>query len=466
MSWTRLGPRGPLVLGLVFCGLLAAAQDFTALDRYVQAPDPSFRYQLASTIPGEGVTTFVLDMVSQNWLTPAEVDRTEWRHWLTVMKPEKVTSPIGLLFISGGSNASKPPTRPNLMLLAIARETGAVTAELRMVPNQPLTFAGDGKPRTEDSFIVYTWDRFLRTGEEKWPARLPMTKAAVRAMDAVTGFLKSEQGGGVTVEKFVVAGGSKRGWTTWTTAAVDRRVIAAVPAVIDTLNTEKALVHHWRAYGFWAPAIKDYRDMRIMDWAGTPQLRALMDIEDPYSYRDRLTMPKYIVNSAGDEFFPVESSQFYFAGLPGEKYLRYVPNSNHSLNDTDIPFTLLAYFQSIITGTPRPRFWWKTDREAGGIRLRTLDAPSQVLLWQATHPKARDFRLVTIGKTWTSAPVTGENGSYTAALSRPKEGYTAFFLELTYPSGGKYPWKFSTDVVVTPNAYPFPPPAPNKPASP
>jgi PhoPQ-activated pathogenicity-related protein len=441
-------------------GLLAAGQEFTALDRYVQAPDPSFRFELVNTIPGDGITTYVLDMVSQNWLTKAEVDRTEWRHWLTVIKPEKVSTSVGLLLISGGTNGGKPPSGPNLILWTIAQETGAVTAELRMVPNQPLTFAGDGQARREDALIAYTWDRYMRTGDEKWPARLPMTKAAVRAMDAVTAFAKSPAGGGVSVEKFVVAGGSKRGWTTWTAAAVDKRVIAATPMVIDVLNNEKALVHHWRAYGFWAPALKDYTDMRTMDWTGTRQLGALMAIEDPFAYRDRLTMPKYLVNSAGDEFFPLDSSQFYFADLPGEKYLRYVPNSDHSLKDSDVPFSLLAYFQSIVTCTPRPRFYWTADRDQGVVRLRTIDPPSQVLLWQAANPKARDFRLVSIGKAWTSSPVTGDHGLYVASMPKPEQGWKAFFLELTYPSGGKYPFKFTTEVVVTPNAYPFPAPRP------
>lgn len=34
----------------------------------------------------------------------------------------------------------------------------------------------------------------------------------------------------------MVAGASKRGWTTWTTAAVDKRVFAAIPIVMDLLN--------------------------------------------------------------------------------------------------------------------------------------------------------------------------------------------------------------------------------------
>jgi hypothetical protein len=50
-----------------------------------------------------------------------------------------------------------------------------------MVPNQHISFPDGKKPMVEDEFIAYTWDKFLRTGNEMWPARLPMTKSAVRA---------------------------------------------------------------------------------------------------------------------------------------------------------------------------------------------------------------------------------------------------------------------------------------------
>ena len=46
------------------------------------------------------------------------------------------------------------------------------------------------------------------------------------------------------VAKFVIAGASKRGWTTWSTAAVDDRVVGIVPIVIDTLNVAKSAAHH------------------------------------------------------------------------------------------------------------------------------------------------------------------------------------------------------------------------------
>jgi len=273
----------------------------TALDRYVAAPDPSFGWKVLRELPAEGATATLLEMTSQRWLTEKEVERPLWTHWITVVRPGTVRSDVGLLYITGGSNDRKPPSSPPGWLLDAARDTGTVTAELRLVPNQPVVFTDDParKPRVEDDFIAYTWNKFLRTGDERWPARLPMTKSAVRAMDAVTAFAASPEGGGNKVGRFVVSGASKRGWTTWTTAAVDQRVIAIAPAVIDLLNVEPSFVHHYRAYGEWSNAVEDYVDHGIMDWMGTPEFRALMKIEEPYEYRDRLTLPKMLLNGTG-----------------------------------------------------------------------------------------------------------------------------------------------------------------------
>src|SRR5205085_6893116 len=214
--------------------------------------------------------------------------------------------------IGGGSNKKEPPGKLEDHLVTIATDSEAVVAEQLNVPNEPLTFSGETQERTEDGIIAYTWDKFLRTGDEKWPARLPMTKAAVRAMDTISAFCATNDDAKTKIDGFVVAGGSKRGWTTWTAAAVDKRVIAIIPCVIDLLNIEPSMLHHYAAYGFWAPSIGNYTAFRIMDWNGTPEYKALMKIEEPFEYRQRLTMPKFIINASGDQFFLPDSSQFYF----------------------------------------------------------------------------------------------------------------------------------------------------------
>ncbi len=214
------------------------SQQLTPLDVYVATPDTNYSYTLLNTVSGAGQTTFILELRSQAWLTTSEVNRTLWKHWLIIVKPAGVTNAQSLLFIDGGSNPDSAPTSGDPTLTQIALDTRTIVTQLKMVPNEPLIFAGETTNRTEDAIIAYSWDKYLRTGDERWPAQLPMTKAAVRAMDTVTAFCASPQGGGVTVRSFVVGGGSKRGWTTWLTGAVDQRVVAIIPAVIDVLNVE------------------------------------------------------------------------------------------------------------------------------------------------------------------------------------------------------------------------------------
>jgi PhoPQ-activated pathogenicity-related protein len=285
-----------------------------------------------------------------------------------------------------------------------------------------------------------------------------MTKSAVKAMDAVTEFMKSDAGGKQAVTTFMVAGGSKRGWTTWTTAAVDKRVVAIAPMVIDLLNNEKSFEHHYMAYGFYSPAVKDYENLDIMKWSGTPQFKALMKIEEPYEYRDRLTMPKYIINAAGDQYFLPDSSRFYFDDLKGEKYLRYVQNTDHSLKNSDARDGLIAFYDAFLKKQARPKFFWKFEDD-GSIKVTTVTKPSEVKLWQANNPEKRDFRLMSIGPAYKSTVLTEQkDGVYIATVEKPPTGYTAYFVELTFPGGTKYSMKFSTAVRVNPDTLPFPAP--------
>lgn len=426
----------------------------TSLDRYVAQPDPTYAWELVKTVPGEGVTTYVIDLKSQTWRKEPEVSRAVWQHYLLIGVPTEVKYETGFLFISGGGNNGQVPEGPDGMIPAFAKASQSVVAELKQVPNQPLVFHEDGKKRSEDDLIGYTWDQFMKTGDDTWPARLPMVKSAVRAMDTITAFLASEAGGQRTVNKFMVAGGSKRGWTTWLTAAVDPRVVAIAPAVIDVLNVRQSMQHHHDAYGFWAPAVWNYVQHKIVNRKDTPEHAALMAIEDPYSYRARLTLPKFIVNAAGDEFFLPDSSQFYFGDLVGEKHLRYVANAKHSLAGSDARESILAFYLAILKNKPRPEFTWTRESD-GSLRVTVKEKPARVELWAATNPKARDFRLDAIGKAYQATELTDQGGGvYVAQVPQPESGWTAFFVELTFDVGEAVPLKFTTEVRVTPDTLP------------
>ena len=452
-------------LSLALVASQAGAAD-TALDRYIAQPDQAYAWKLAKMVRGEVSTTYVLDLTSQTWRTAADVDRPIWKHWLTIVKPDQATRSTGFLFIGGGSNRDAIPNDASARTKELALGTNTVVAELGTVPNQPLFFTDSkDKGRSEDDLIAYTRVKYMATHDPNWLVRLAMVKSGVRAMDAMQEFLASEAGGNFKVDKFVVAGGSKRGWTTWLVGVVDKRVIAIVPMVIDALNSEVITRHHFEAYGFFSPALNDYvRHGLFPDKVGTPEYREILAIEDPYNYRDRerLKIPKFLINASGDQFFLPDNSQFYYNELPEEKHLRYVPNAKHNLEGSDARESLQAFYQAVLDGTPRPQFSWKKNAD-GTLRVTVKDKPAHVNLWQATNPDARDFRVDTIGKAYTSSSLEPQaDGTYVGKVAKPAKGFTAFFVELVFSTPSKYPFKFTTEVSVVPDVLPFKMPAPVK----
>jgi PhoPQ-activated pathogenicity-related protein len=384
------------------------------------------------------------------------VNRTVWKHWLTLIIPDGASGPKALLWITGGNSTDPAPTSADPMLLQVALASKTVVAELRMVPNQPLVFAGDGVTRYEDAIIAYSFDRYWATSDANWPVLLPMVKSAVRAMDTVQDYLRSASSRAqIQIKEFVVSGGSKRGWTTWLCAAVDTRVVAAIPLVIDVLNMAPQMRHHLSAYGFYSEAIRDYEDLHIFERFDTPQGQDLLKIVDPYVYRDRRIIPRFLINSSGDQFFLPDSAQFYIHDLAGPVYTRYCPNTDHGLAGSDADQSLLAFYRSVLAGLSRPQFSWDVDPNEG-IIVRTATRPLKVRLWQASNRAARDFRLQTIGKAWSAQELSPRSpNTYVASVAKPKTGWTAFFAELTFDSGSSVPYTFTTEIRVVPECLPY-----------
>ena len=441
-----------LLIGLA--GASTAAE--TALDRYVAKPDPNYTYHQYSASNRAGYNAYFLSMTSQQWRSAAEVDRPIWQHEIIVVIPQLSldSTDTAILLIDGGDNIGAPidSVDQNIGLVSIA--SGAVLAVVRQVPNQPLYFTDDpGRGRQEDEILGYSLDKALDTGDEEWAVHLAMTKAAVRAMDAVQDFAA---GRGKTIKKFLVMGGSKRGWTTWLTAAVDKRVKAIVPASIDMLNLGQQFVHHWEAYGFYAPALRDYVEFDLPCRMQTPQGKALLRVVDPYAYRDRYTMPKLILNATGDQFFVTDSSRFYYGDLPGPKWLRYTPNTDHKQSEDTI-VKALSWIDDVLDNKASPQITWTKEGE-DTLRVIPTNRPKEVRLWQATNPNARDFRLENVGPIWTSEVLAPQSdGSYVGRVQQPASGWKGFFIEVTFPTAGEIEPDqiYSTGVQIIPDILPF-----------
>jgi len=301
----------------------------------------------------------------------------------------------------------------------------------------------------------------------------------VKTMDAVQAFLPTIPDM-PTIDSFFVAGGSKRGWTSWTTAAVDSRIIGVVPVVMPILNMIDNMNHQWRAYGNWSFALDDYLDEHVMYYLNRPQMFYLASIVDPYSYVNRLTMPKYVVIAAGDEFFLPDSPQFFLSDMLGPTYLRIVPNAEHSLigHVVDVSMAAETFYHRVINNKPLPQYSWtlgKSNTSTANITLTVKDKPTHVYMWWAITMSEvrRDFRLLICGNLnnpdclqpvvwyWTELTDNG-NGVYVAQQDPPEHGWIGFFIELDYvysdlPFAPETSLKFTTEINVVPDRLPFPP---------
>ncbi|MFS8606489.1 MAG: PhoPQ-activated pathogenicity-related family protein [Gammaproteobacteria bacterium] len=419
----------------------AEAPPDDALASYVAAPDETFSWHVRArhTLPGAEIVE--LRLHSQTWRG------TLWKHRLHLILPDNLDPDLrqAVLVIGGGrwresydGAASQPLDDDAALFVAIAARLESVVAVVEQVPFQPIFGL------REDDLIAHTFEQYLATGEPDWPLLLPMVKAAVRAMDAVQAFAASDWQ--VDIDRFTVAGASKRGWTTWLTGATDPRAALLVPIVIDVLNFERHLPHQRAMWGVPSEQIAPYTSRGLDDVLSSAQGEALRRIVDPYSYRERLTQPKLIVIATNDAYFPVDSLNLYWSSLVGPKNVLYLPNQDHDAEDFArlIP-ALDAMHRLTATGQHAPTLESTlANRPGRNLRLciRTTPAPIAVAIWSADSEDP-DFR----DETFTPAPVGRDGDAFVAEIEPPSGGFRAFFAEalLDGPNG---PYLLSTTVRV------------------
>lgn len=425
--------RGVLVLGLL-CSMARAD-----LPGYVSKADPSYAWsKLQDGKTDDGVQFTELVMTSQTWRG------ITWKHKLAIVRPEKsVKTAQALLVIGGGSwkdgdeqVATKPDSRDLKLAASIAKASRTTVAFLKHVPFQPMF--GD---LHEDQIISHTFREYLQSGEEDWPLLLPMTKAAVRAMDTIQAYAKQEWK--EEIADFVVCGGSKRGWTTYLTGAIDPRVKGIAPMVFDTLRLGEQMKHQLATWGQFSEQIEDYTRIGLQEQLDTPGGKKLVSLVDPYAYRAKLTMPKLLIFGTNDRYWPLDALNLYWDDLPGEKYILYVPNAGHGINDmVRVVSSVSALGLKVAGKLEFPRLTWKYTEADGGLKLNVQSSvkPVKAVAWTASVP-TRDFRPA----KWSDQELAASGDGYSYQLEPPAEGFSAVLGEVYYEINGR-PLYLSTNV--------------------
>ena len=423
--------RNRITTILTLCVCLAMNSDASParadLQKYVERAEPHFGWKLnGKTDSDQAGRIYDLRFVSQTW------QDNPWQHQLQIYQPAKVAPNAKMfLWLTGGGS------RPEYVWLGmeLARKIKAPVAFLYNIPNQPLL---DGL--REDDLIAETFVRYLKTQDENWPLLLPMVKSVVKAMDVLQEFGKKEWN--VPIEKFIVAGASKRGWTTWLAAAVDQRVGAIAPVVIDTLNMREQMPRQLEAFGAYSSQLAPYSGRGLLPIPETPEGRRLLSLVDPWAYREKLAMPKLIINGTNDLYWATDALNLYWDGIPADKWVLYIPNAGHNLRRRDRPQAeqlndlidgLAGFARHQMSGAPMPKVSWKHETGNGKVRLTIAATPAPIgaRLWIARTP-AKDFRAA----TWNEQAVSLSDGKITGEVTLPDEGHLAVFGELDYEIDG------------------------------
>ncbi len=477
----------------------------TALDAYVNAAETyppaanlAKSWKSLGTIPLglQNVTAQALELTSLAWhtyRTPADVDSPYvWKHRLTVITPTALNANIGvgrhcLLYLTGGTTADltgTPPAPPaDLIQFAISASTRV--AVLTVVPNQPITFAdAPGTTYSEDKLLAFSMAQYLNGADEQWPVLLPMTKAAVRAMDALSEW--ASDNALTPFDGFVVAGAGKRGWAAWLTAAVDPRVKGVAPLVFNQLNFDVQGDYYKSLYTSFSstlyPVWVDFSPIGF-DVFGRLSLargQALLGpgVEgspltpsiDPYRLLDRFSIPKYAIMATGDHYTAPDATQHYYSALVDSTRfteeersknimsLRFVPNVNQTLVGSNPAVTgpenalqtAIPWYRAVANdSTSMPQISWVASPGSTTLTVTVSGGtPTVVRQWQSTA-STRDFRSPGVASSWQSTTLTASApGTYTATVA-PTPGQTvAYFVEIQFSSGSAFPYTYTTEVVL------------------
>lgn len=394
-----------------------------ALADYATARDPATMVEILGAGAGHGGRWRACRLTSQTWKGVA------WEHELSLFLPDGARGAGRmLLWIDGGNDRSVPRERvsepPERMeaLAAVASAAGLPAALVRQVPFQPMF--GDLR---EDGLIAHTFEEFFRTGDPSWPLLLPMVKAAVEAMNAAVA--QADEHWGVGIDEFIVTGASKRGWTTWLSAAVDDRVQGIVPAVIDMLSLAEHVQLQKESFGGLSDELGDYASRGIEKLLGTPRGRDLVRLVDPFSYRDRYTMPKVIALGTNDPYWPLEACGLYYDDLPGPRWVSYAPNAGHGLPGRRVAGLVAALGRHVagIEDLPAVEWSFADDRNGAAAVVRCGAAPTRVTLWTAAAP-TRDFRAA----RWSPHAVPAAGPRWRVPIPAPRAGFAAGFVEVEF----------------------------------
>lgn len=424
------------------------------IERYVAHNDGAFDWTLDSQTTSAGTTTYTMSLTSQTWLAEAMVDHDGlWNHTVSVVVPEILYSHPeqqiwAMLFIND------PPSLAEEM----AQRTGIVSVSLSAVPRQQVDLNFDSRgPLDEETLKAFSWVSYAKDQmHPEWPIEVPGVKATSMAMDAVQELL-DEQLPWSPPSQFIISGASKRGMIAYLTALVDLRVKALNPRVIapDVVWPERLVEQ-----SLGPDHITVYKTEGVPQELVGEAADRVHGVITPLAHLSRLTMPKLILNVGQDNWFPPDSTKFWWDMMPSPKSFYIFGNSPHTglmYGANDFIDVLDAWVNGLIMNLQEPELSWTIDDITQELTVRLLSnhTVNTVKVWTTStvDGDTRDFERA----TWTSGDLDPNQRLWRVTPHPPTGHWQAMYVSFTFPGPkpGGAEWKRTTEVAVLPKVLPF-----------
>jgi PhoPQ-activated pathogenicity-related protein len=197
-----------------------------------------------------------------------------------------------------------------------------------------------------------------------------------------------------------------------------------------------------KSFGATSEMIGDYARAGLTTMGDNDAANKLFTLVDPWSYRDKLTMPKLLLLGNNDAYWTVDALNLYWDGLKGDTWILYVPNAGHNLQQktglglpdyTRVINGLAVFARTQIHSAPLPEVAWQ-HADADGKQVLTITAKPKAVAARGWLAKAStlDFRKA----AWEEVKATVADGRATLTVPPPQTGCQAFYGEVEFERDG------------------------------
>lgn len=408
------------------------------LYQYMEIPDTQFQwtsnFEPIQDDQSIKVKWYLVQLTSLQWLTTEETSSSVWNHNVLVGIPygTPIISSKAMLYITACSKTA-PITnscynKEAALMGQVAAHSGLPVVILFNIPNQSTSFPADAAATdlTEDHLVAYTWKQAMLTpSRPDWNIYFPMSKAALRTMDAIEAWSQQMVTNGVLerpINKWFPMGASKRGAATWLLltylgAKQPNRIFGAAPVVYDALDFRQTIFEGMPTkLGAFTHAFLPYKPIMdlLLDATTSRHLIKHIDPIEPWYLRGTNRVKKYVIAAAQDEFFLLGNDRYWFDSIEN-KYRLTVPEANHGFDQgaETLLLGLANFARGQAIGARFPKVSSDVNHRTQTVIQCSDEKPTRAVYYRGeavqTTPQRIDYRLLR-GKTSATCEVGQDMG--------------------------------------------------------